>query len=420
MQWLCQTPKLTTIRINLNQTTPKDVEQQVLRQISMQKYLPIAPAIEYFPEIPEVLIIGNLSNQQTAAPASEHKQIIVDTTCAAALLRGAHIYAPGVLGMQSGTKLNEIVDVYADVAASCKRGTNTVYDSTEKVFIGRGFVRMQRYQIFLDNEIPTGIAIEMIETISGVPSIGDDYLQPGFAILQNLPSIICSKVLDPNEMEIILDMCAAPGNKTTHLAQLTNDEGRIVALDKSEKRVKMLMEKVSQFGFKSVQCYTFDSAKAVADQSSQCDNTCSPPYQPGTFDKILLDAPCSGFGNRPQLTNKMTEKMVSSYPIVQRKLLSTAIELLKIGGQLVYSTCTIFDAENERVISWALEKFGDKIELIAAEPFFGGPGWPNCGLSDQQRQLVQRFGPDVDPLRPPKHNIFNDTVGFFIAKIKKK
>lgn len=419
---MCETPKLTTICVNLNQTTLEDVKQQVLQQISAHKHLPSTPEIEFYPSIPEVLIINNLNRQQAINPSPGNKQIIVDTTCGAALLRGAHIYAPGVLGMQTGTKLNEIVDVYADVKGSCKRGTNTVHESTEKVFVGRGYVKMQRYQIYIDNAMPSGIAVEMIETVSGVPSIGDNYLTPGHAILQNLPSIICSKVLDPKENDIILDMCAAPGNKTTHLAQLMKDRGVLIALDKSEKRIQLLMNKIRQFALKSVQCYTYDAIKSVDKQKSHNYQAIpsSPPYRPETFDKILLDAPCSGFGNRPQLTNKMSEKMISSYPIIQKKLLGTAIELLKSGGCLVYSTCTIFDAENEQVISWALEKFSDKIKLIAAEPYFGGPGWSNSGLSDDQRQLVQRFGPDFDPLRAPTDDIFNDTVGFFIAKIRKK
>lgn len=415
MEWLCQTPALTTIRVNLRKTTTEVVATQISKEL--QKYLPNVPSVDQCDQLPEVLLIGNLKN--SIEPNTEHKEIITDAICAAALLRGAHVYAPGVLAMQSGTKINEVVDVYADLEGICKRGRNTKFDSKGKIFIGRGRVKMQRFQIFSDNQSTRGIAVEMDETVSGVPSIGDSYLVLGQALLQNLPSVICSRVLDPQENDVILDMCAAPGNKTTHLAELMNDRGILVALDKSEKRLNLLKEKITQFELKAVHCYTFDAVRAVNDQHF---NTMpgKPPYKTGSFDKILLDAPCSGFGNRPLLANKLSDKMLASYPIVQKKLLATAIELLKSGGMLVYSTCTIFDAENEQVIGWALEKFRDKIELVAAEPYFGGPGWANSRLSSSERQLVQRFGPDVDSQRPTLHSIFNGTVGFFIAKIRKK
>ena len=82
-----------------------------------------------------------------------------------------------------------------------------------------------------------------------------------------------------------------------------------------------------------------------------------PPYPPSSFDKILLDAPCSALGQRPCLGNPITEKQLSSIPPVQRKLLSTAVKLLKPGGTLVYSTCTFVSEENEEQIAWLLNHF---------------------------------------------------------------
>lgn len=221
---------------------------------------------------------------------------------------------------------------------------------------------------------------------SGVSSIGDEYIKSGDGMLQNLPSIVCGHVLDPKPGETVLDMCAAPGNKTTHLAELMGDIGRIVALDKTPNKLKLLISKMSAFDLKSVQCFAFDSTKALDDkQSFEESQSLKPPFAPNTFDRILLDAPCSALGNRPQLRNDMSPKMLASYPVVQKKLFRTAVGLLKPGGVLVYSTCTIAAAENEHLVAWALEKFGNEIELEQATPIIGGPGWFGEGLSEIQR-----------------------------------
>lgn len=373
-----------------------------------------------FDEIPEVLLIENGDDIPTEQYS--RKEIVVDTICGAAVLRGAHIYSPGVLAMQTNTKLDEMVNVYADIDGACKKGTNTVYQSARKVFLGIGRVKMQRYQLYNNNTCEKGIAIEMMKTVSGVPSIGDSFIPAGKAVLQNLPSIVCSRVLDPQPNEIILDMCAAPGNKTTHLAQLIQNRGTIIALDKSENRVSLLRKNIREFDAHCVEVYAFDATKCLAkDAETPVDdaNRLRPPFNREIFDKILLDAPCSGLGNRPQLANSMTSKMQKSYPVIQKKLLEVAIQLLKPGGILVYSTCTIFSNENEENVKWALNRFEGALKLVAAEPFYGGPGWPNSGLLDHERILVQRFGPEHDPLRLPSHTAFNDTVAFFIAKFQK-
>lgn len=229
----------------------------------------------------------------------------------------------------------------------------------------------------------SGIAIEITSTLSRVPSIGDAYLPAGSAILQNLPSVICAHVLNPKPGEKLLDMCAAPGNKTSHLAELMNDNGLIVAIDKTPNKLKILEDKIMSYQFSSVKCFAYDSTKLLS--TGNCINDIvEPPFPAQYFDKILLDAPCSALGNRPVLRNDMSPKMLRSYPVVQKKLFKTAVELLKSNGILVYSTCTVTSAENEEIVEWALNKFDD-IELISADPLLGGPGWPNVGLNDEQR-----------------------------------
>lgn len=318
---------------------------------------------------------------------STRKEIIVDASCAAAVLRGAHIYAPGVINMLSGTKLDEIVNVFADLAGTCKKGANKPHQSNQNVFIGIGQVKMQRYQLFNTKGSPSGVAIRMLDNVSNVPCLGSIFSSLNIGILQNLPSIVCGRVLDPQENDTVLDMCAAPGNKTTHIADLMNDRGRIIALDKSPARVRLLESNINEHGATCVQCYAFDGTKAVRidDGINEEKSINGPPFNEETFDRILLDAPCSGLGNRPILATTISCKEQRSYPNIQRKLFIAAIRLLKVGGVLVYSTCTIFPSENEEIVAWALQKYGDIIELLPAEPLRGGFGWANTGLSDEQR-----------------------------------
>lgn len=202
-------------------------------------------------------------------------------------------------------------------------------------------------------------------------------------MLQNLPSVICARVLNPIPGEKVLDMCAAPGNKTSHLAELMKDDGSIIAIDKTPNKLLILEEKIRTYRLNSVKCFAYDSTKLLShtDDITEAEN---PPFRSCSFDKILLDAPCSALGNRPVLRNDISSKMLKSYPVIQKKLFQTAVELLKRNGVLVYSTCTVTSGENEEIVLWALNKFDD-IELISADPLLGGPGWPNVGLSDDQR-----------------------------------
>lgn len=203
-------------------------------------------------------------------------------------------------------------------------------------------------------------------------------------MLQNLPSVICARVLNPIPGEKVLDMCAAPGNKTSHLAELMKDDGLIVAIDKTPNKLKILEEKIETYQFKSVKCFAFDSTKLLSNDNCGDDKAIKPPFPSNFFDKILLDGPCSGLGNRPLLKHDISPKMLRSYPVIQKKLFKTAVELLKRNGILVYSTCTVTSGENEEIVQWALNTFND-IELVSADPLLGGPGWPNVGLSDDQR-----------------------------------
>lgn len=384
------------------------------------KSLPQQPAISTLPELPELLMMGNLRTNDENSDVHRdegRKEVVVDAICGAAVLRGAHIFAPGVLAMQTNTQIGERVNVHADLSGACRKGFSGVFESDRKLFLGVGLARMQRFQLY-GSEPSSGVAVEMVRTISGVPSIGDGFLGSGEGLLQNFPSMVCARVLDPRKGDVVLDMCAAPGHKTTHLAQLMDNQGKIFALDKSERRAGLLRRNLTEFNVLNAEVFTCDASKCVREETATADGQPRPPFSPNMFDKVLLDAPCSGTGNRPQLSNALTEKLASSYPHVQRRLLAAAVELLKPGGTLVYSTCSIFASENEDNVAWLLNKFQNRLQVVDAEPRFGGFGWRNTELADEERKLVQRFGPQITGQLEPE-GIFNDTVGFFIAKFVK-
>jgi NOL1/NOP2/sun family putative RNA methylase len=209
----------------------------------------------------------------------------------------------------------------------------------------------------------------------------------GYYYMQEAASQIVAEVLDPKEDEVILDMCAAPGSKTTHLSQLMNNNGTIIALDSNMNRIQALNNNIERLGCTNIIVYRKD-AKFADDLEI-------------SFDKILLDAPCSGnFATDPEWFEKRDLEGIKNNSIEQKKLISTAAKILKKGGTLIYSTCTLEPEENEYVVEYAIENLG-----LVLEPIKLNVG--ERGTTEKTR-LCKRFWPDT-----------SGTQGFFIAKLRK-
>ena len=178
----------------------------------------------------------------------------------------------------------------------------------------------------------------MMSTTSGLPQLGNDTVPKGHAVLQNMPSIICSRILEPQPGETILDMCAAPGNKTTHISALMKGTGVLVALEKNKSKILRLEQFCkNHFACKNVTIHCYDATKAVQDTidySGIIDENVPPPYPMESFDRVLLDGPCSGLGQRPQITNCTTEKQMASYVPLQRQLF-TAVNKYKNNNNIL-------------------------------------------------------------------------------------
>ncbi|KAI3437518.1 uncharacterized protein J3R85_005285 [Psidium guajava] len=437
------------------------------------------------------------------------KEVIVSRKCAEAVLRGAQVYVPGAMACSAHVEKGDVVAVSVAVEqpspdgawnVNMTRGTvlqgiqiDPLYNERNGMYIGQGIAMMSRAGIFRASE---GVAVHMKNRVFRLPSF-NDVLQ-GEIFLQNLPSVITAHALDPQKGERILDMCAAPGGKTTAIAILMKDEGEIVAADRSHNKVLDIQKLAAELGLNCIATYRLDALKSVCKSHelsaaitsntgdsfksdatkqnsstveseiekvqaddiaglsmrdvcnvnvrneksrentyasraevrksmrrmkngpgrNQCKGTRvenSKGFLPHSFDRVLLDAPCSALGLRPRLfSGQETIESLRNHAKYQRRMFDQAVQLVRPGGVIVYSTCTINPGENEALVRYALDTY-KFLSLVPQHPRVGGPGLVGSFESDGyieewlkpgEEELVQRFDPSA-PL---------DTIGFFIAK----
>jgi 16S rRNA (cytosine1407-C5)-methyltransferase len=228
-----------------------------------------------------------------------------------------------------------------------------------------------------------------------------DLYQQGFVYVQNISSMLPVEVLGPDDRHKILDLCAAPGAKTTQIASLAR-ESEITAIEKIRPRYYKLLSNLKLQGAEQVKVYLLDSIWVRKK---------FPEY----FDQILADMPCSAEGrflvSDPKTYKYWKQRKVKEMAHKQKKLLHSAFFALKEGGTLVYSTCTFSPEENEAIIDWFLDKFKDKVEVVPVD----------IPLSNVQPALGRWKDKKFSgSLRLAKRIIPSETMeGFFVAKIKK-
>lgn len=218
-----------------------------------------------------------------------------------------------------------------------------------------------------------------------------DIYKQGKIYLQSLSSMLPPIVLNPKEGEDILDMAAAPGGKTTQIASMTNNKANITACEMNKIRAEKLKYNIEMQGATRV----FTMIK----DSRQIENFFS-------FDRILLDAPCSGSGtlniNDKNLEKYFNEGLINKSAKTQLELLKKAINILKSGKEMVYSTCSILDIENENIVNEILKT--GKVEVVPID--FEGM---------EELPILPSKIPGTLCVCPTKKY-----EGFFIAKLKKK
>ncbi len=222
----------------------------------------------------------------------------------------------------------------------------------------------------------------------------------GFIHAQELASQIPARVLDAKPGEMVLDMAAAPGNKTSQLAEMMCNQGTIVAVEKNKERCKSLRYLLNRLGVVNAVVCMQDSLHL-------------PPHL--QFDKILLDAPCSGEGllrKKAQALKGWTEKLVYQRAELQMALMEKAVQLLRPGGTLVYSVCTLSPEECEGVLTATL-KAHPEMKIVKCD-LFGLKTRP--GLSQFRNRQFEKGMELAHRLYPQDNN----TQSFFVAKLVKE
>ncbi|MGQ9778626.1 MAG: 16S rRNA (cytosine(967)-C(5))-methyltransferase RsmB [Bacillota bacterium] len=187
---------------------------------------------------------------------------------------------------------------------------------------------------------PEGIIVEPVRPVEELPGFAE-----GNFFAQDEGAMLAAHALDPRPGERLLDLCAAPGGKTTHLAALAGDRAEIVALDDHRHKVDLIEKNCRRLGVKSVVALQADAREYVS---------------PSPFDGVLLDAPCSGTGTlrrRADLRWRRRPEDLPALVALQRQLLARAAALVRPGGRLVYCTCSLEPEENEEQIRWFLGAF---------------------------------------------------------------
>lgn len=320
----------------------------------------------------------------------------------------------------AGCSTDVSINILVDLDHKSLRGSELKEHRGRKLFIGVGRTRMSRLEILRADR---GLAVSDIRRVChNAPPLNS--LESKVFYLQQFPSALVAHVVHPENGEYILDMCAAPGGKTTHIANLMT-KGFIVAVDRSRQKVEALRRLVQELALEDrILAIHKDSTQLLRSKALQnrprptiealmeIDKNQFRGFYPESFDKILLDPPCSALGLRPRLLHPRNTKALTQFVHLQRNLMWCAVRLLKPNGILVYSTCTLHPQENENMVAYVLKTY-PFMKLI--QPFendsemrFGSMGLKGQELCDEGIALVQRFDPSVD-----------DTIGFFCAKFRK-
>lgn len=238
--------------------------------------------------------------------------------------------------------------------------------------------------------IEEGYACPEAIAIKGGKGVENNELfKEGLITVQDESAMLVAPLLDLKEGDKVLDLCAAPGGKTTHIAELLSNTGEVLAFDLHENKLSLIEENANRLGLNNIVCKAMDATKLNSDYISY-------------GDKVLIDVPCSGLGiirKKPEIKWNKTRQQLKDLVPIQREIMENAWQYLKPGGTLVYSTCTLNKEENEENLQWFLSKHNDaEVEKIYI-------GNNNNFIYNEDGSLTILPNDSMD--------------GFFIGKIKK-
>lgn len=269
-------------------------------------------------------------------------------------------------------------------------------DELKKRLEDKGWKILQKYKenpeiMLIENELQPGELGKSIEHLLGLYYV------------QEVSSMMSAIALKPEKEEIILDLCAAPGSKTTQIVSEMKNEGTIIANDKDLGRIRILASNLEKAG----------ASNAIITQQDAV-QLCEKLKKLGMkFDKILVDVPCSGEGNirsNPKTLLMWNIEMIKKLGRLQKKIAASVIDLLKEHGEVVYSTCTHAPEENESVVTFLAENFNMEIVPVKL-PLKCRPGlkkWKDETFTAGIENCCRIWPQD------------NDSEGFFVAKLRRR
>lgn len=226
----------------------------------------------------------------------------------------------------------------------------------------------------------------------------------GYYYIQELSSMLPMIAMTPKENELYLDLCAAPGSKTTQAAAKMNNKGTIIANEVSMGRMRILASNLERCGVTNT-IITRKEGRALTRNFEK---------QEIKFDKILVDAPCSGEGtlrSSPKTYIMWNPKTIKALSHLQKQLFKRSFEQLKVGGEMIYSTCTHAPEENEEVVDAMLTELGEQIKIVGfALPIKTRPGitkWKDKTYNEKVKHCQRVYPHD------------NNTEGFFVSKFRR-
>ncbi|MHA2427465.1 MAG: PUA domain-containing protein [Candidatus Hermodarchaeia archaeon] len=302
-----------------------------------------------------------------------HDQVILaDKASSENVLIGSHLYRPGVKRFDRFSQGDAVTVV-----------------NPKGHIVGSGIAAVDSKKI---PGLKQGLVVEITNTYYDLPSIADlSAFQEGLFYSQSLSAMLVAPILAPQKGEIIIDLCAAPGGKSTHIAQLVENQCQLIAVDRSERRLNHLLTEAERLGTTCITPFVGRAKDFVMKH---------PKIQ---ADRVLVDPPCTALGVRPKLFDETTLARIQSTASYQRMILDSAISVLRPQGILVYSTCTLTIEENELNIQHLIDNNGFTLE--SQTPYIGSRG---IAGDSQVKAHVQRLFPDV-----------HDLPGYFIAKLRK-
>ena len=304
---------------------------------------------------------------RAASVSLTQARVQADRFAAEAVMQGAHLYASGVRNCQK-----------------LRAGMSVTVVDRNGIPVGSGIARQSETSILRYHK---GIAVEILSSRFLLPPLREtSWYEAGLIHLQSLPAMVTCQILDPEPDEVIVDLNCAPAGKMSYLCQLTNNRARIIGFDRNVQKIEKAREHLERLRCENYQLVAHDSRYAHLDYKIKAD-------------RVLVDPPCTGLGVMPKLSIETTKTDIDNLSSYQRQFMTTAAAIVKDGGTIVYSVCTVTREECEDVASFAEERLG--LTKTYASPIVG-----RTGLDSEK--LTQRFDPEFDG------------AGYFIAKFVKQ